>query len=1035
MRLFFSCLLLVGLLGPVRAADTRHYEDATLRSVHFPDEREGWAVGDEGVIWHTIDAGKSWERQPSGTRASLRSVYFVDPYIGWIAGREELPTGGSVGVVLYTSNGGQSWRRILMNSVPGLHLVRFVGPKTGYLAGDGSEQFPSGVFVTTNAGRDWDPVPGPRATSWRGGDFTAENGALAGAWNKIATLRRGQVQAVDMDSLGGRTLTGLVLHGEDGTAVGQGGLVLESRKSRGTTWHFVETKLGREVMENLDLHAVSRVGQHTWAVGKPGSVVLTSDGTSWNLVSTNQHMPLHGIFFRDTKHGWAVGEMGTILASKDGGATWTVQQRGGQRLAVLCIHGRPDSMLPGLVASLGADSGYLTGGVCVTAPDPASAQGERVSEGARFEDAFRQAGGVCASQWWPFPLASHLANADHKRLLAAWNPMHDDRAARVMLTQLVQALRTYRPDVVVCDAPEGGLGMLIQEAVKEAARQAGDPTACAAQIDKLGLQPWKPRKVYIPQKSGLVAIDYSEVSPRLGTTLREHAIPSSQILGQTNPPVVQNFGLIAGEMADAQSHKNLMQGIALVPGGVARRTLPMLEELTPERTRAIRSRTRLWAMAEAPESTFNRPEAMMADLGRTLEGMSDDIAARVAHGLGRLYAQRGQWSLAREAFFILAERFPTHPLAMDGYRWLLMHQASGEVRRRYELGQFVIIIDEQHGNPGAPNRPLQASTSLVSGKATGEKDGKLPSVPKFESNSLRYIAHRSGRDDAKKWLEDCLALEAKLNTFGPLFAGDARVGFAIQSARRQLGQVEETRKWYREFASRQADGPWREVALSELWLGHRQGTPPRPVLGAVPTENRPYLDGKLDEPCWQTAKGVALKDAAGSTKETHPTEVRMAYDREYLYIAVRCAHSLGEAVPLAKPRTRDEDLQKYDRVSILLDIDRDYNTAFHLQVDARGCLADDCWGDKNWNPRWFVAVHPDDTGWTLEAAIPRPLLTGLPVTSGQSWAINIVRTLPGRGVQAMSLPAEAPEAALRPEGMGLLLFLSDDQATAKAMKK
>jgi hypothetical protein len=30
--------------------------------------------------------------------------------------------------------------------------------------------------------------------------------------------------------------------------------------------------------------------------------------------------------------------------------------------------------------------------------------------------------------------------------------------------------------------------------------------------------------------------------------------------------------------------------------------------------------------------------------------------------------------------------------------------------------------------------------------------------------------------------------------------------------------------------------------------------------------------------------------------------------------------------------------------------------------------------------------------------------------------------LPGRGVQAFSLPAEAPEEALRPEGMGLLLF-------------
>ena len=45
--------------APSRAADLRFPEDAALRAVHFVDGREGWAVGDEGTIWHTIDAGQT----------------------------------------------------------------------------------------------------------------------------------------------------------------------------------------------------------------------------------------------------------------------------------------------------------------------------------------------------------------------------------------------------------------------------------------------------------------------------------------------------------------------------------------------------------------------------------------------------------------------------------------------------------------------------------------------------------------------------------------------------------------------------------------------------------------------------------------------------------------------------------------------------------------------------------------------------------------------------------------------------------------
>ena len=80
-----------------------------------------------------------------------------------------------------------------------------------------------------------------------------------------------------------------------------------------------------------------------------------------------------------------------------------------------------------------------------------------------------------------------------------------------------------------------------------------------------------------------------------------------------------------------------------------------------------------------------------------------------------------------------------------------------------------------------------------------------------------------------------------------------------------------------------------------------------------------------------------------------------------------------------------------------------------------------------------MAVHKEDTEWVVEAAIPLAALTGDGVTPGRAWCCNVIRTVPGRGVQAWSLPAEAPEEAMRPEGMGLLIFTQDGKAAPAAL--
>ncbi len=313
-------------------------------------------------------------------------------------------------------------------------------------------------------------------------------------------------------------------------------------------------------------------------------------------------------------------------------------------------------------------------------------------------------------------------------------------------------------------------------------------------------------------------------------------------------------------------------------------------------------------------------------------------------------------------------------------------------------------------------------------------------IKKFEEHTGSETYFNSSQ--AKEWYQRPLLLEKSLATFGPLFVNDPATQFCLQAARRQLGDVQAAQKWYARFVANQPDGPWRDAAKAELWLLNRSGPPPKPAAVCRFTDTKPFLDGKLDDACWKNASVLRMTSAGDTRKDIppevlqareqlvkeYPTEVRMAYDKEYLYLAVRCFHPPEKQIPLNKTRTRDADLRAFDRVSIMLDLDRDYSTSFHLQIDERGCVAEDCWGDRTWNPRWFVAVQSEPNVWVAEAAIPLAALTGDQVLPGRAWAFNAVRVLPGRGVQAWSLPAEVPEESPRREGMGLLIFTQDRPA-------
>src|SRR5262245_23524075 len=68
------------------AAPREWQSDAELTAVTFIDADRGWAVGDRGTIWHTVDGGRRWEQQNSGVSCRLEAAQFLDANNGWIVG-------------------------------------------------------------------------------------------------------------------------------------------------------------------------------------------------------------------------------------------------------------------------------------------------------------------------------------------------------------------------------------------------------------------------------------------------------------------------------------------------------------------------------------------------------------------------------------------------------------------------------------------------------------------------------------------------------------------------------------------------------------------------------------------------------------------------------------------------------------------------------------------------------------------------------------------------------------------------------------
>ena len=159
------------------------------------------------------------------------------------------------------------------------------------------------------------------------------------------------------------------------------------------------------------------------------------------------------------------------------------------------------------------------------------------------------------------------------------------------------------------------------------------------------------------------------------------------------------------------------------------------------------------------------------------------------------------------------------------------------------------------------------------------------------------------------------------------------------------------------------------------------------------------IDAVLDDSAWASAPvatNFRQREPSEGAAATLPTEVRVVWDDEALYVAARMHDPSPDSI-IALLARRDE-MTPSDEFFIGIDGDRDRRTAYVFSVTPRGTRTDvliynDNMRDPSWDAVWQAATRIDAGGWTAEMRIP---LTQLRGRMGASWGVNFFRWIARR---------------------------------------
>ena len=152
------------------------------------------------------------------------------------------------------------------------------------------------------------------------------------------------------------------------------------------------------------------------------------------------------------------------------------------------------------------------------------------------------------------------------------------------------------------------------------------------------------------------------------------------------------------------------------------------------------------------------------------------------------------------------------------------------------------------------------------------------------------------------------------------------------------------------------------------------------------TADPPKIDGDAGDSVWtrcSALSGFVQFDPYNGERSSEETVVKMACDRDHLYVLFECYDS--QAHSIAANLTPREGFNLNDYVSLVLDTFRDQRTSYVFSINPRGVQKDEP-GDYIWDS----AARMSAEGWTGEMRIPFKSIR-FPALPRQTWSVNFER--------------------------------------------
>jgi photosystem II stability/assembly factor-like uncharacterized protein len=291
--------------------------DKLLRHVFFIDSTTGWCAGEDGIIFHTLDAGLNWEQQNSTVSTFIVSLFFLDENLGWaLTLRDTLPFGTTI---IKTTNGGNEWvaENYLEDNVF-MNTIFYFDSLNGWIGGSKIAGTTDGGFSWIDANIDSSMVSNlpvlnfnfyNRQFGYACGGFIDLAGVIWRTtdfglnWSSVGVSPDQVFEMFVIDSLNAITLSG--------DPEGFFGIGNIKTTDAGENWSFEELPLF-----GLSFAIDFRTSTEGWSASGFKFLFTSDNGETWIEKQTPDSSVVFDLTFADSSTGYAVGENGLILKYK-----------------------------------------------------------------------------------------------------------------------------------------------------------------------------------------------------------------------------------------------------------------------------------------------------------------------------------------------------------------------------------------------------------------------------------------------------------------------------------------------------------------------------------------------------------------------------------------------------------------------------------------------------------------------------------------------------------------------------------------------